>query len=351
MLIGAFVGALFAGKLSDHFGRRPAKLITAAIFIVGILITTFANSLTTFTLGRFITGWGVGLTSVIAPLYLAEISSPEKRGFVVGLNQLMLTIGVLVAYLVNFAFSASGQWRWMFALGMIPAFVQLISFSFIEETAAWKEKNTKDLHWKNILLPKYRFLIVVGMILSALQQLTGINAIVYFAPEIFSKAGFSSLSVSLMATIGLGIMGVLSTILSMSLIDKIGRKKLLLIGITGNAVSLFILALAFFTHSTYMPAISILTLFGFMIFFGIGLGPVLWVVLSEIYPLQIRGAAMSLAVFVNWVCNTIVAFTFLDLLIFLGAGQTFIIYSIIGILGWFFIYRYLPETKGKHLET
>jgi len=349
VLIGALLGALFAGKVADHFGRRPATFITAALFILGIAIASLAHSIEFLIIGRFITGIGAGLTSVIAPLYLAEVAPIERRGAIVGINQLAITVGVLIAYSMNYVFASTGNWQWMFALGMIPALLQLSCFAWLPETSAWIGKPKIKIHWHAIFQPRYRKLLLLGLFLSSCQQITGINAIVYFAPEIFRQAGFSSISVSILATLGLGFVSVIVTPVCMRLIDNVGRKRLLLVGVAGMAVSLLVLASAFYTKTASLNIIALACLTAYMAFFAIGLGPVTWVFLSEIYPLEVRGAAMSLAIFANWLSNTIVAFTFLDLMILMGSGGAFCLYAIIGIISWFILYRFLPETKGKSL--
>jgi MFS transporter, SP family, galactose:H+ symporter len=352
-LIGALLGSLIAGNLADRFGRKMATLMTAVVFIVGIWVTAQARSIDELLIGRFITGAGVGLSSVLAPLYLSEMSPTEFRGAIVSGNQFAIAIGILVAYAINYAFAAQGAWRYMFGLGMIPAIIQFFGFLALPETEQWKlsrGKKEKKKSWKSFLEPKPRYLLAVGVILSAFQQITGVNAVIYFAPQIFLFAGFSKVTVSILATMGLGVINVLATLLSVWLMDRAGRRKLLLIGLVGMVVSLVILATAFITSMKAIDQIAIISLLGYIAFFAIGLGPVTWVILAEIYPLEIRGRAMAIACFVNWMCNTLVSLTFLDLVISLGTGGTFFLYAAFGVVGWWFVFRYIPETKGKSFE-
>jgi MFS transporter, SP family, galactose:H+ symporter len=352
-LIGALFGAIFAGGIADRFGRKPATLFTALVFILGIWIAASAGGIDSLLIGRFITGIGVGLTSVIAPLYLAEISPIHARGAIVGSNQLTVTIGILVAYGMNYLFSSKGEWRWMFGLGIVPAAIQFLGFLFLSETEQWllsKREKEKKKSWKVLLEPRLRRVLLIGIVLSAFQQITGINSVIYFAPQIFLLSGFSKVGVSILASLGIGIVNVLANLFSLWVIDRIGRRKLLLIGIFGMVVSLLIFSIAFFTHIQGLSLVVIITLLCYVAFFSLGLGPVTWVILSEIYPLEIRGRAMGIACFVNWICNTLVALTFLDLVSLLGLGETFCVYAGLGIIGWWFVFRYIPETKGKSFE-
>jgi SP family galactose:H+ symporter-like MFS transporter len=375
ILIGALVGALGAGALADRLGRRRATLATALVFIVGTWMVARASSFDMFLWGRLITGLGVGFSSLIAPLYLAEIAPPKSRGAFVAANQLAITVGILAAYAVDYLFAAESAWRSMFALALIPAAVQFLCILISPDSPDWllahgyKQKavaslkrlhlNTplsdmkavsapqKNIGWKGLLKPTLRSVLLIGVLLSIFQQITGINTVIYYAPKIFQNAGVPS---ALFATMGVGLVNVLATIISVWLLDRWGRRPLLLISLSGMVVSLLVLSFAFFTASASIGLVSVLSLMSYVSFFAIGLGPIMWVVISEIYPLQVRGRAMGIATFANWLFNYLVSLTFLDLIEILGSAGTFFLYAVIGICALLFIYRFIPEMKGKSLE-
>ncbi|MBS0604259.1 MAG: sugar porter family MFS transporter [Verrucomicrobia bacterium] len=382
ILLGGLFGALVSGTLADLFGRKRTIALTSTLFIAGAAIIALSNSYETLLLGRFISGLGVGIISLSGPLYLAEISPPHYRGSFVSLFQLAITLGILASFAVNYIFAGSSDWRWMFAMGIFPAVLQMIALFFLPETPAWLFKKglekfalstlgrlRKDKHWlkqvdamklaakphksgawKTLISLKLRFILIVGLILSAFQQITGINTVIFYAPKIFEEAGFASATGAIVASLGIGVINVLATLFSVWLLDKVGRRVLLLVGIAGMVVSLGFLAFAFFTESQFIDKIAVGSLMAYVSFFAIGLGPVTWVILSEIYPLKVRGAAMTVAIFTNWACNYLVALTFLDFIKVLGPHGTFFLYSLISIVAFWFIYRFIPETKGKSLE-
>ncbi len=382
ILFGGLFGALFAGVLADRIGRRRTIAMTSTLFIGGAAIISLGNSYEILLIGRFISGIGVGIISLAAPLYLAEVSPPHFRGSFVALFQVCIALGILLSYGVSYWFAESADWRWMFAIGIFPAALQMLALFFLPETPAWLFSHGKETlavetikrfrkdkswmkqieemkavdkpgkvgRWKDLFSPKLRFIFVVGLVLSALQQITGVNAVVYFAPKIFGSAGFESASSAIFASIFLGIVNVLATGLSAWLLDRVGRRVLLLIGVTGMTLSLFCLSIAFFTASSHIGAISIVSLMGYIAFFAIGLGPITWVVLSEVFPLKIRGKAMTVALFINWVCNYLISFTFLDLVDALGSKWTFLLYALISAVAIWFIRSFIPETRGKSLE-
>jgi sugar porter (SP) family MFS transporter len=208
----------------------------------------------------------------------------------------------------------------------------------------------KEGSWKNFFKPSFRFALMVGILLSVFQQITGINTVIYYAPKIFQMAGYNNASSAIVASLAIGTINSMLTGFSVWILDRGGRKPLLLASVCGMLVSLLCLSIAFFTHSTFIDLIAIISLMAYVGFFAIGMGPVTWVVLSEIYPLQMRGRAMGLAIFVNWLFNYFVSLTFLDLLQTLGVGGAFCFYAVICVIALWFVYRYIPETKGKSLE-
>ncbi len=382
ILIGALIGAMGAGTLADRLGRKRAIALTSMLFIFGAGIIAFSESYTILLVGRFISGLGVGIISVAGPLYLAEVSPPHYRGAFVACYQLAIALGILASFIVNYLFASTADWRWMFAVGIFPAVVQLFALFFLPETPAWLFKHGLEQHglkalerlrkdrewmhqleamrsaashhqhgnWKALFSSQIRFVLIVGFVLSVLQQITGINTVIYYAPKIFETAGIGSATGAILATLGLGIINVLITLLSTWLLDRAGRRILLLIGIGGMALSLAVLACAYYLNSGMISGLAFICLMSYVAFFAIGLGPVTWVVLSEIYPLKVRGKAMTLAALGNWLFNYIVSLTFLDLIGKFGPQGTFLLFAVISALAVLFIYRFIPETKGKSLE-
>ncbi len=382
ILIGCVFGAVIAGPCTEFVGRKKTLALSAALFIIGGCILAVCDSYTTLLIGRFISGLAVGITSLAAPLYISEISPPRYRGMFVSSYQLAITFGILLSFFVNYCFSASGSWRWMFAIGILPALLQMIALFFVAETPPWlfkqgleekaigilqklrhgknwmnqidAMKSVASPHktgtWKTLFSPKLRFVLIIGFLLSVFQQITGINTVIYYAPKIFEIAGFPSATSALVATLGVGIVNFLVTILSVYLLDRVGRRSLLLVGALGMAVSLLVLAFAFFVSTPFIDKIAVLSLMAYVSFFAIGLGPVTWVLLSEIYPLKVRSKAMSTAIFANWGFNYLVSLTFLDLIQGLKAQGTFLLFAVISLIAFWFIHRFIPETRGKSLE-
>ncbi len=382
ILLGALGGALISGTLADWLGRKKTILLTALIFILGATIISVSHSFFFLSVGRAVTGLAVGIISLTAPLYIAEISPPHYRGRFVSLSQLATTIGILAAYTVSLFYSNEGAWRMMFAVGVIPALVQIWALYFIPETPPWllikhqekkaiavMQKLRSDSEWKEHLSemkrsaapqkksgwlalfnPKLRSVLLVGIFLNCFQQITGINTVIYYAPKIFQIAGFESAFGAILATLGVGGVNVVFSIAAVWLLDKIGRRPLLIWGVGGMVVSLFVLTLAFFTESQLIDLITLVSLMTYVASFAIGLGPIPSLLLSEIYPLKIRGKAMTVGTMSNWFFNYLVSFTFLDLMQHLGSAGIFCLYAVIGIAALWFFWRYIPETKGKSLE-
>jgi len=352
ILLGALGGAYLGGFIANSWGRKKAIGLSTLFFLLGTALVAAASFAHFFILGRFVQGLGVGMISVVAPMYLAEIAPAKTRGLYVSCNQFAITIGILAAYGCNYAFAASGNWRMMFGAAFIPALLQLLALPFISESPSWTPKMpTQTASWKELLKPAFRILLVIGVLLSVFQQITGINAVIYFAPSIFRDAGFATNAGAILATVGIGVINVLATVLALWLIDKAGRRPLLLIGLSGMVVSLLAIALAFFTNSPFVDRIAIFGLMAYVAFFAIGMGPIPWLILAEIYPLKIRGQAMSLAVFSNWLANYFVALTFLDIAKYLTTGGAFCIFAVFSLIALIFVFKRLPETKGKTLGS
>jgi SP family galactose:H+ symporter-like MFS transporter len=385
VLAGAAVGALAGGRFADQFGRRPLLIVTAMIFAAGAILCAAAPSPAVLIAGRIIVGLGIGLSSGTVPVYISEVSPADARGWTVSLFQLAITLGILIAYIVDFAFAKIEGWRWMFGLSLVPAAIFAIGMYYLPESPRWLAKrghrdrarvvlsrirDTQDVDaeleeieqglsrseehgsWRDLLNPGLRPALVVGIGLAVFQQVTGINTVIYYAPMIIQSAGISSNSGAILATAGIGVVNVLMTIVSMWLIDRAGRRPLLLTGIAGMIVTLGTLGWAFHTTggAGAHPSIAIISMMLYVASFAISLGPIFWLLISEIYPLKVRSSSEGLAATFNWGSNLLVSLTFLTLLQNIGAPRTFWLYGFCAIGAWIFSYRFVPETKGRTLE-
>lgn len=350
ILLGALLGSSIGGMLANRFGRKKAMAVSAFLFLIGAIAIYFSPLAHFFLLGRVLQGIAVGIASVVSPMYLSETAPAAKRGLYVSSNQFAITVGILATYGCNSYFAASGNWRMMFGMAAIPALLQLLGTFFIPESPAWTPSMSgQSRSYTALFKPMYRTALLLGITLTILQQITGINAVIYFAPSIFQQAGFASAEVAIFATLGIGVINVLATLSSLWLIDRLGRRPLLLMGLSGMVVSLLAIALALFVEVPFVHWIALIGLMAYVASFAIGMGPAPWLILSEIYPLAIRGQAMGFASFMNWLANYVVAFTFLDLTKYVSTGGTFCLYAAFGIFAFFFVLKRLPETKGKTL--
>jgi MFS transporter, SP family, galactose:H+ symporter len=383
VLIGALIGAMIGGVLADRFGRRRVIIATATLFVGGAIVTALSPTFTLLISGRIIVGAAIGVASFTTPLYISEVSPIRIRGRLVSINQVALTSGIVISYLVDYALADIQGWRWMFGLAAVPAAILAAGMFWLPESPRWlvsrnlidsartvleRIRRTKDVGtelddiqsslavqsggWRDLFTPLIRPALIVGVGLAILQQITGINTVIYYAPMIFEFTGAKSASASILATIGVGVVNVAMTVVALLLVDRVGRRPLLLIGLTGMIIGLGVLGLAFQLPSLsgslgWIAEISLMLYVGA---FAIGLGPVFWLLISEIYPLKIRGVAMSVATSANWGANLFVALTFLTLIQATGRSSTFWIYGLVGIGAWLFTWFYVPETKGRSLE-
>src|SRR6266571_2516129 len=385
VLLGATIGAIVGGKAADLFGRRRVLLVTAAIFAIGALASAAAPSPAILIASRVVLGLAIGLASTNVPVYLSEVAPPHARGWVVSLFQLAVTIGIVVAYLTDYAFAGIEGWRWMLGLAVVPALVFGTGMFFLPETPRWlihrghhevahrvlvRIRDVADVnveieaikaslaqqaesgHWTDLLHRQIRPALVVGLGLAIFQQITGINTVIYYAPRILQSAGFNSASGAILATVGVGIVNVGMTILAMFLVDRAGRRPLLLIGIAGMILTLGVLGLSFrvSNQSVQLAWIAVICLMGYVASFAISLGPIFWLLIAEIYPLKIRGLAEGMAATFNWGSNLLVSLTFLTLVEKLGASSTFLLYAFASVASWLFAYYLVPETKRRTLE-
>lgn len=381
MLIGAIFGSGFSGPLSEKFGRRRLVFVISIIFIIGALILAFAPTMEVLVIGRLVIGLAVGGSTAIVPVYLSELAPTEARGSLSSLNQLMITIGILSSYIVNSAFAPIEGWRWMLGLAVVPSLILMIGVIFMPESPRWllekrgekaarkvmkltypeneidneisHMKHINDISestWAVLKSPWLLSTIIIGSVFALLQQLIGINAIIYYAPSIFAQAGLED-SASILSTVGIGTVNVLVTIVAIFIIDKIDRKKLLIIGNIGMVASLLLMSLLIWLIGVNSAVwIIMICLSTFIIFFGISWGPVLWVMLPELFPMRARGAATGIAALVLSIGSLLVAQLFPMLVEILKVQQVFLIFAVIGIIALIFVIKFLPETRGRSLE-
>ncbi|UXU51538.1 glucose transporter GlcP [Staphylococcus arlettae] len=382
MLIGAIIGSGASGPLADKLGRRRLVLFIAIIYIIGSITLFIAPNITILVIGRLIIGLAVGGSMATVPVYLSEMAPTELRGSLGTLNQLMITIGILSAYIVNYAFADIEGWRWMLGLAVVPSIILLIGIVFMPESPRWllehrSEQAARDVMkitfdnneeinseikemreisaisestWAVIKSPWLRPTLIIGCIFALFQQIVGINAIIFYAPTIFSKAGLGE-ATSILGTVGIGTINVLVTIIAVFIVDKVDRKKLLVTGNIGMVTSLIIMAVLIWTIGiTSSSWIIIICLSLFIVFFGITWGPILWVMLPEMFPTRARGAATGVATLVLNIGTLIVAQLFPILNNALSTEWVFLIFAMIGVFALAFVIKYLPETRGRSLE-
>jgi MFS family permease len=347
-LIGALLGTAVSGSIANGIGRKYTQQAMAVLFIVGTLTVISAHALPALIIGRILQGIASGGFVVVGPMYLAEISPPVSRGFYVGCYQLSVTLGILVAFAITWALSFSGSWQWMFALGLIPSLMHLIGFFFLpDSTPHPAEPHAK---WKALLDPAIRSTLVTVILINVFQQITGINAILYFAPSIFQASGFATPSAALLPAVLIGIVNFVMTIGATFLLDRWGRRPLLLTGISGMVLALLGLVIAFLPAEGVIKWLATASIMVFIASFAIGLGPIPQLLGTELFPRRIRGQAMSIATFSNWIFNFLVVFTFLDFTTSISHAGTFALYAFFGFFALYFIWKYIPETKGRTLD-
>lgn len=392
-LIGCLAGALLAGAWSDRYGRKKMLIIASVLFTVSAYGTGVVNDFTWFVLYRIMGGFGIGIASNISPIYIAEVSPAPVRGRFVSLNQLTIVLGILAAQLANRqigdyympdknTLSAEGvewAWRWMFWAELIPAGLFFILSFVIPESPRWLAINKKKeaaykifariggdnyaeteltgidnlrvtqekTDWKALLKPNVRKVLIIGIVLSVFQQWCGINVIFNYAHEIFSAAGYTVSDV-LMNIVVTGVTNVIFTFVAIFTVDRWGRKALMYVGSAGLAVIYIIMGTCYYMQVSGWPMLLLVVLA--IACYAMSLAPVVWVVLSEIFPVKIRGAAMAVSTFFLWAACFILTYTFPLLNEYLGASGTFWVYGGICVAGFLFIRSQLPETKGKSLE-
>ena len=404
-LLGAILGALFCGRLTDRLGRKKVILASAVIFAVGAIWSGVAVDAWNLVLARLFLGIAIGVSSFAVPLYIAEISPAKVRGMLVSMFQLMVTIGVLVSYLSDLYFADEGDmscWRPMFYVGVIPACILLVGMIFMPETPRWlmskgrhsesirilkriegeeqakdsfqqmqeeiKRSETEKSGWKELLQPWLRTPLIICIGIMFFQQFVGINTVIYYSPKIFLMAGFDGTVAAIWASVGVGVVNVIFTVVSVYFVDRLGRRKLYFIGLSGIVVSLLIRGLCFVFVNQLGDSVkwvAILLIFCYVAFFAISIGPLGWLIISEIFPLKLRGLGASLGSLSVWLFNSIVSFTFFKIVKALtipgkeiildgenlgNPAGAFWFYGGVAFLALIWGYFYVPETKGVSLE-
>lgn len=383
VVLGALFGALSSGRLVDRFGSKSMLICMSVTFIIGTVLSTFAPNVTILITGRFILGIAIGITSYTSPLFISEMAPAKFRGSLVLLNGIMITSGETIAFLVDYALVPTQSWRLMFATGFIPAILLFIGMLLLPASPRWialkgdlpKAKSILSMirrthsvddelndiiqhaklekcKWTELFSPFLRPVLFIGIGLGILQQFVGINTVMYYGPTIFKTAGFQTESAQIIATFGMGLMNTIMTLVAVFIIDKIGRRQLLLTGLAIAGISLSIIGWIF-CHPVENESQAYITFIFMMIYiagYSLGIGSLFWLIISEIYPINIRGFAMSFVTAVQWAANFLVALTFLPVLHGIGPVFTFWIYASMCIIGFVFCYSFVPETRGISLE-
>ena len=381
LLFGCILGAAVAGRMTDKWGRKRILIGVALVFAFTSVWSAVANNLTMLVVARISGGIAVGAASVVAPMYISEVSPAKYRGSLVSMYQLFIVTGILISYLINYMLQGIGEnnWRWMFASGAIPSVLFLIMLFFVSETPRFlylkgkkqealevleriggkqlageemkeirKSITGSSVSFGMLFDPKLRKVLWVGFGLAVFVQLSGINTIIDYAPKIFSTAGWK-LDAGLFATFGLGMVNFVSTWVSILIVDRFGRRPLYIIGSAGMTVALLGLTIAgMIGHFSGLTVLLLIILF--LIFFSACVGPVFWTYMSEIFPNRIRGTAMSIPVFTQWVFNALIVLVFPAMLKHLSTAFSFGILAVFALGQLLFTLKYMKETKGKSLE-
>lgn len=382
LLFGCIAGVSVAGKAGDRYGRKTVLMFAAALFFISALGSALSHHLFYFVTARIVGGIGVGIASILSPMYIAEIAPAKSRGTLVSLNQLAIVVGILVAFFSNYLLVDSGEnnWRWMLVVMAAPALLLFFSLIFVPESPRWLVSQGKNLaafdvlvktsgkelapgelkqiedtlkmkeesSYSDLLVPKMKPILFLGIILAIFQQITGINTIMYYAPKIFAQVGQSNDS-ALLQTIAIGGTNLIFTIVAMLLIDKFGRKFLVLTGSLGMTLMLTGLSMLYFFQQTSGILVLVFIL-GYIAFFAASLGPAVWVIIAEIFPNRLRSKGMSIAIVALWIACTIITIVFPVMLEKLSGGVTFMIFALICLVNLIYVWTKVPETKGKSLE-
>jgi len=386
VLVGSMVGAVVGGSLADRAGRRSTLAWGGALFIAGSILAFISPNVFTLIVSRILLGIAIGFTSVTAPVYVSELSPKQSRGMLIGLYQFALTGGIALADLAGYWLAGGHAWRWMFGLGAIPAVFFLVMVLTVPESPRWlvahgrlvqgqavlrtyADEATSELmlaeirasltvsaekRWRALWTPTVRKALLVAVGFTVLQQVTGINTIVYYGPQIFALAGIGSDKNAIFATLLVAIVNVLATIIALVLVDRVGRKPLLYWGVSGMTIALLVLAFAFHNQNFLGSSLGVIATVCLMVYitcFAFSMGPIAWIIVAEVFPLRLRGRGVAAATLGSGASNTLVSLTFLSLIKAAGGTATFCIYGVFCILTLFFVRFVMPETKGRELES
>jgi MFS transporter, SP family, xylose:H+ symportor len=392
-LIGCLMGVLFAGPMNDRAGRKVTLMVAALLFLISAVGTALPRSFTEFVIYRILGGFGVGIASITSPMYIAEISPAHLRGRMVSLNQFAIIFGMLLVYFVNYFIARHGDeawlishgWRWMFGSEAIPALILLGALFFVPESprflcrmkrperarliltrmdgAAHADRELAGIHAAllqeegslgDLFRPGLRRVLFLGMALAVLQQVTGINVFLYYAPDLFRTIASAGTDVALLQTVVVGAVNLLFTVVAILTVDRVGRRPLMIIGATGMGLSLAAIGTAAWTQA--VGAWLLIFMLGYIACFALSVGPVTWVILSEIFPTRLRGRALGIVTFFLWSANFVVSQTFpmMDenpwLVERFHHGFPFFVYGAFCVLLVWVVWRFVPEAKGRSLE-
>jgi sugar porter (SP) family MFS transporter len=394
----ATIGMLAAGPLSDRLGRRPVLQAAAVLFALSAVASAVAPDYLSLVVARMVGGFGVGAALIVAPMYIAEMAPPDSRGRFVSFNQLNIVVGISAAFFSNYLILTLGEsgsawsealrlgewnWRWMLGIEMLPAVAYLFALSLVPESPRWLAMRGRDAEavevlgrvtgprasaelrevkasiaaeaelgrtsWRALLHPSLRLVMTIGIVVGIVQQVTGINAVFFYAPTIFEQSGIGTNAAFMQAAL-VGLVNVVFTVVAMAMIDRFGRRPLLVFGLSGIAACMLLLAWAFSAGDAASPRLILFGILGFVASFAVSLGPVMWVLFSELFPNRVRGVAISVVGLVNSATAFLVTLVFPWQLQSLGSAKTFLIYGVFALVGLAFVVRVLPETKGRSLE-
>jgi sugar porter (SP) family MFS transporter len=386
VLVGAMAGALTGGSLADGLGRRPTLMAGGILFMAGSTLAMFAPNVATVIVARALLGIAVGFNSVTAPVYVSELAPPRSRGMLVGLYQLTLTIGIALADLTGYWLASTGNWRLMFGLGAVPALLYLLLVFRVPESPRWLLGHGRDSEavailesyagpagalailedlraglrtvterrWSALLAPAARRGLIIAVGFTILQQVTGINTVIYYGPRIFALAGVSSSQSAIFATFVIAVMNVLATVIALVLVDRVGRKPLLYWGVGGMTASLFALSLAFHAKDALGASLGLVAVGCLSVYIGCfacSMGPIAWILVAEVFPLRLRSRGAAAATLGSGLSNFLVSLTFLSLIEAAGNSLTFALYGAFCVLTLVFVRYVVPETKGRELES
>jgi sugar porter (SP) family MFS transporter len=386
VLVGAMLGAVIGGSVADMIGRRATLLWGGGLFILGSVLAPLSQNVLTLIGARALLGLAIGFTSVTAPVYVSELAPPQSRGRLISLYQLALTVGIALANLVGYWLAGLQAWRWMFGIGALPAVLFLLLVLTLPESPRWLFAQKRiveaqsvldtytdaagaklflediemalqvkvDKRWSSLWSPAARGALFIAVGFTILQQVTGINTIIYYGPQIFSLAGISSNKSAIFATLIVAVTNMLATIIALVFVDRIGRKPLLYSGVGGMTGALCVLSLAFHHQVSFgssLGMIATVCLIAYIACFAFSMGPIAWILVAEVFPLQVRVRGAAAATIGSGASNFLVSLTFLSIIQAAGNAATFAIYAFFCVLTLLFVRFFVPETKGRELES